>query len=119
MSASMVAGPVWLSYFLWWFVLNSYGDQGSLNGVRVSFHGDRVSFVFVSIFMVTRAASMVTGSVPRWSAFMVAGLVWLCHFFVVIRFHSYVDQGSLDGDQVSFHGDQVSLYGDRVSLVFV
>jgi hypothetical protein len=50
---------------------------------------------------------------------MVAGLVWLCHFFVVIRFHSYVDQGSLDGDQVSFHGDQVSLYGDRVSLVFV
>jgi hypothetical protein len=50
---------------------------------------------------------------------MVTGSVLLLCLFILIRFNSYGDQGSLDGDQVSFHGDQVSLYGDRVSLVIV
>jgi hypothetical protein len=54
--------------------------------------------------MVTSSASMVTGSA-----------LLLC-LFILIRFYSYGDQGSLDGDQVSFDVDQVSLYGDWGSV---
>jgi hypothetical protein len=50
---------------------------------------------------------------------MVTGSVLLLCLFILIRFYSCGDQGSLDGDQVSFHGDQVSFYGDQVSIIIV
>jgi hypothetical protein len=68
----------------------------------------------VSIFMVTMAVLIMNGSVSMvtMSVSIVAGSVlWLCLFFLVIRFYLYGDKGSLDGDQVRFPIGQVMLVG--------
>jgi hypothetical protein len=68
----------------------------------------------VSIFMVTMAVLIMNGSVSMVtrSVSIVAGSVlWLCLFFLVIRFYLYGDKGSLDGDQVRFPIGQVMLVG--------